>query len=145
MFVDLPVARAATPPRGSATVGTQMQQLRQSAAVRAGAMLVGATGVAPPLIAGVMVRAMGGVRAMNLVVSNIPGPQQPFYMNGSRLLEVYPAVPLNPTNQGLTVGVLSYDGRVFFGLLADARLDPGVEVASAALEGALEELLTLAG
>jgi diacylglycerol O-acyltransferase / wax synthase len=144
VFVDLP-AHVADPAARIRAVGAQMQQLRQSAAVRAGAMLVGATGVAPPLIAGVMVRAMGGVRAMNLVVSNIPGPQQAFYMNGSRLLEVYPAVPLNPTNQGLTVGVLSYDGRVFFGLLGDARLDPGVEVAAAALETALEELLSLAG
>ena len=41
-------------------------------------------------------------------------------MNGSRLLEVYPAVPLNPATR-LSV-VISYDGRVFFGLLADARL-----------------------
>jgi hypothetical protein len=92
-----------------------------------------------------MVRAMGGVRAMNLVVSNVPGPQQPFYMNGSRLLEVYPAVPLNPTNQGLSVGVMSYDGRVFFGLLADGRLDPPVEVASDALGRALDELSALGG
>ena len=66
-------------------------------------------------------------------------------MNGSRLLEVYPAVPLNPANQGLSVGVLSYDGCVFFGLLADARLDPGVEVAAAALEAALEDLVRLTG
>ena len=36
-----------------------------------------------------------------------------------RLHEVYPLVPLNPANQGLTVGVLSYDGRVCFGMLAD--------------------------
>jgi hypothetical protein len=90
-----------------------------------------------------MVRAIGGVRAMNLVVSNVPGPQQPFYMNGSRLLEVYPAVPLNPTNQGLSIGVMSYDGRVFFGLLADGRLEPGVEVASEALGDALAELVAL--
>ena len=35
------------------------------------------------------------------------------------LREVYPAVPLNPRNQALTVGILSYDGGVHFGLLAD--------------------------
>jgi diacylglycerol O-acyltransferase / wax synthase len=93
----------------------------------------------------VMVRAMGGVRAMNLVVSNLPGPQQPFYMNGSRLLEVYPAVPLNPPNQGLSVGVLSYDGCVFFGLLADARLEPGVDVVADALDAALDEVVALTG
>jgi WS/DGAT/MGAT family acyltransferase len=142
VFVDLPV-REPDPAERVRVVRAQMQQLRESAAVRAGAMIVGATGVAPPLVAGMMVRAMGGIRAMNLVVSNVPGPQQTFFMNGSRLLEVYPAVPLNPTNQGLSVGVISYDGRVFFGLLADARLDPGVEVASEALGRALEELTAL--
>ena len=35
-----------------------------------------------------------------------------------------PVVPLNPASQGLTVGVLSYDGGVHFGLLADRDLDP---------------------
>jgi WS/DGAT/MGAT family acyltransferase len=144
VFVDLPVHEP-DPGERVRTVRAQMQQLRESAAVRAGAMLVGATGAAPPLVAGIMVRAIGGIRAMNVVVSNVPGPQQPFYMNGSRLLEVYPAVPLNPINQGLSVGVMSYDGRVFFGLLADARLEPGVEVASEALGRALDELTALGG
>jgi diacylglycerol O-acyltransferase len=140
VFVDLPVHEPDAAARIQ-RISAQMQQLRQSAAVRAGAMIAGATGAAPPLIAGVMVRAMGGVRAMNLVVSNVPGPQQAFYMNGSRLLEVYPAVPLNPPNQGLSVGVLSYDGRVFFGMLADAKLDPDVDVACAALDRALDEMV----
>jgi diacylglycerol O-acyltransferase len=144
VFVDLPVHEP-DPAERVRRVRAQMQTLRESAAVRAGAMIVGATGVAPPLVAGIMVRAMGGVRAMNLVVSNVPGPQQPFYMNGSRLLEVFPAVPLNPTHQGLSVGVISYDGRVFFGLLADGRLDPGVEVASDALARALDALTALRG
>jgi WS/DGAT/MGAT family acyltransferase len=144
VFVDLPVHEP-DPAERVRLVSAQMQQLRQSAAVRAGAVLVGATGQAPPLVAGLMVRAMGGVRAMNLVVSNIPGPQQPFYMNGSRLLEVYPAVPLNPANQGLSVGVMSYDGFVHFGLLADARLEPDVDVAARALGEALHEIVALAG
>ena len=122
-----------------------MQELRQSAAVRAGAILVGATGQAPPIVASMMVRAMGNVRAFNLVVSNLPGPQMPFYMNGSKLLEAYPAVPLNPPNQGLTVGVLSYDGCIYFGLLADAKLDPALDVAAGALDEALEDVLALAG
>ena len=50
----------------------------------------------PPTLA----RAMGGVRAFNLVVSNVPGPQQPFWLNGCRLLAVHPAVPLNPADAG---------------------------------------------
>jgi diacylglycerol O-acyltransferase len=82
---------------------------------------------------------MSGVRAFNLVVSNGPGPQQPFWLNGQRLLEAYPAVPLNPANQGLTIGVLSYDGGVHFGLLADRDLDPPLGAMRAALEDAIND------
>ena len=87
-----------------------------------------------------LVRAMSGVRACNLVVSNLPGPQQPFYLNGCQMLEAFPLVPLNPANQGLSVGILSYDGGVYFGLLGDAGLDPPLEIAAAALRQALAEL-----
>jgi diacylglycerol O-acyltransferase len=140
VFVDLPV-HVNDPLERLRQVSATMAELKDSAAVRAGAMIVGATGWAPPAISSVMVRAMGGVRACNLVVSNIPGPQQPFYLGGSRLREIFPVVPLNPPNQGLSVGILSYDGGVFFGLLADAELDPPVEHAAAMLEVALAELI----
>jgi len=140
VFVDLPVTEP-DPAARIAKIGEQMRAIKASAAVRAGAILVGATGQAPPLVSSMMVRALGNVRAMNLVVSNVPGPTQAFYMNGAKLLEAYPAVPLNPPNQGLSVGILSYDGQVFFGLLADARLDPPVEAAAEALDAALDEVL----
>jgi hypothetical protein len=87
---------------------------------------------------------MGSVRAFNLVVSNVPGPQQPFYLDGIRLREVYPVVPLNPANQGMSVGVLSYDGLVCFGLLADRDLEPPLSTAAAGLIAALGELRALA-
>jgi hypothetical protein len=102
--------------------------------------MVGAAGAAPPLVSALLARAMSGVRAFNLVVSNVPGPQEPFYLNGARVLECYPVVPLNPANQGLSVGVLSYDGGVFFGLLADRELDPPLTVAAEGLREALEEI-----
>jgi diacylglycerol O-acyltransferase / wax synthase len=143
VFVDLPV-HVNDPVERLRVVAATMADLKDSAAVRAGAMIVGATGWAPPAISSVMVRAMGGVRACNLVVSNIPGPQQPFYLAGSRLREIFPVVPLNPPNQGLSVGILSYDGGVFFGLLADAELDPPVEHAGTMLEAALAELIETA-
>ena len=80
------------------------------------------------------------MRAFNLVVSNVPGPQQPFWLNGCRLLGIHPAVPLNPATQGLTVGIVSYDGSVCFGLLADRDLDPPLAVAADGLRIALAEL-----
>jgi hypothetical protein len=102
--------------------------------------MVGAAGWAPPLVSGVVARAMGTVRACNLIVSNVPGPQQPFYLNGVRMRTVYPIVPLNPSNQGLSVGIVSYDGQVSFGLLADRDLDPPLSTAAVGLIAALGEL-----
>jgi hypothetical protein len=102
--------------------------------------MVGAAGAAPPLVSAMLARALSGVRAFNLVVSNIPGPQQPLYLNRALLRAVYPIVPLNPANQGLTVGILSYNGGVFFGLLASRDLDPPLHVAADALRKALVEV-----
>ena len=140
VLVDLPAGEDDARERVR-RVAAEMREIKDSAAVRAGALLAGATGWAPPLVSSMLVRGMGGVRAFNLVVSNVPGPQQPFYLNGCRLLELYPVVPLNPGNQGLSVGILSYDGGVFFGLLADRDLDPPLAVAAEALETSLDELL----
>ena len=139
VLVDLPVAEPDPAARIRAIHAT-MTEIKDSAAVRAGALLVGASGWAPPLVSSTLARATGGVRAFNLVVSNVPGPQQPFWLNGCRLLAVHPAVPLNPATQGLTVGIVSYDGSVCFGLLADRDLDPPLEVADAGLRAALAEL-----
>jgi diacylglycerol O-acyltransferase len=139
VFVDLPVHEPALADRVAA-IGAQTRELKASAAVQAGALMVGASGWAPPLVSGLLARAMGSVRAFNLVVSNIPGPQLPFYLNGVKMCEVYPVVPLNPANQGLTVGVLSYDGTICFGLLADRDLEPSLEDAAQALREELAEL-----
>jgi diacylglycerol O-acyltransferase / wax synthase len=140
VLVDLPVDGAG-PAERIAAVHEAMASIKDSAAVRAGAILVGASGWAPPLVSSALARAMSGVRAFNLVVSNVPGPQQPFYLNGCRLLAAHPVVPLNPASQGLSVGILSYDGQVCFGLLADRDLAPPVSAIAAALREALEETL----
>lgn len=144
VLVDLPLAER-DPLERVRIIHARMAELRDSAAVRAGALMVGAAGAGPPLLAGAVTRALGTVRAFNLVVSNVPGPQFPLWMNGARLLALHPAVPLNPAHQRLDVGVLSYDGRLGFGLLADGRLEPGAGVAAAALDAALAELGAAAG
>ncbi|GAC1435577.1 MAG: wax ester/triacylglycerol synthase family O-acyltransferase [Solirubrobacteraceae bacterium] len=140
VLVDLPADLEDAHERVRA-VRSGWRLLKESAGGRAGALRVGASGAAPPLVSAMLARAMSGVLAFNLVVSNIPGPQQPLYMNGSRVRAVYPVVPLNPSNQGLSVGVFSYDGGVYFGLLADRALQPPLAVCAAALQDTLDELL----
>jgi diacylglycerol O-acyltransferase / wax synthase len=138
VFVDLPLRGA--PLERLERISQEMTEVKRSAQVRAGALIVGATGLAPPLVSSLAVRAMSGPRMFNLVVSNVPGPQETFYLAGVPLREVYPAVPLNPRSQALTVGILSYDGGVHFGLLADRDAVPDVSDAAAGLERALAVL-----
>jgi diacylglycerol O-acyltransferase len=142
VFVDLPLR--GEPLERLAQVSAAMTEVKNSAQVRAGALIVGATGLAPPLVSSLAVRAMSGPRMFNLVVSNVPGPQQTFYLGGIPLREVYPAIPLNPRNQALTVGILSYDGGVHFGLLADRDAIPDVTDAAVGLERALAVLTATA-
>jgi WS/DGAT/MGAT family acyltransferase len=63
-------------------------------------------------------RLAGARRASNLVVTNVPGPQFPVFLNGARLLESYPLVPLFENN-ALGIALFGYDGRIFWGCNAD--------------------------
>ncbi|MCW8926738.1 MAG: wax ester/triacylglycerol synthase family O-acyltransferase [Xanthomonadales bacterium] len=55
------------------------------------------------------------------VLTNVPGPQQPLYLAGSKIREMMFWVPQNG-NIGLGISILSYNGQVLFGLISDRRL-----------------------
>jgi WS/DGAT/MGAT family acyltransferase len=109
-------------------------------AVAAGALLrVG--GFAPPTLHSLGARAANSFpkRIFNLVVTNVPGPQQPLYAGTARMTEMYPVMPL-VRNQALAIGVTSYDGGVYFGLNGDRDGMSDVDVLARMLEESLEEL-----
>ena len=85
-------------------VHEQMAKLKDSAAVRAGALLVGASGWAPPLVSSALARAMSGVRAFNLVVSNLPGPAAAVLPRGR-------AARARPPDRAAEPRVAGADGR----------------------------------
>jgi len=74
------------------------------------------------------------------VITNVPGPQFPLYAQGAPMLASYPVVPLMP-GQGLSVGVTSYDGQVYYGLNADRTAMPDLAVFAQCVTDALDELL----
>jgi WS/DGAT/MGAT family acyltransferase len=57
------------------------------------------------------------------VLTNVPGPRQSLYLAGSKIREMMFWVPQNG-NIGLGISILSYNGKVFFGLISDRRLVP---------------------
>jgi WS/DGAT/MGAT family acyltransferase len=61
----------------------------------------------------------------NLVISNVPGPQIPLYLAGARLLANYP-VSVITDGMGLNITVMSYDGHMDFGIVADREQMPDV-------------------
>ncbi len=79
-------------------------------------------------------------RGYQLLVTNVPGPQEPVYMAGQRLSEVYPALPLTG-HRALAIGVTSYAGRVFYGLVGDHDAMSDLDVLAQCLDEALVELV----
>ena len=142
VFVDLPLH--GEPLDRLTRINAETTAAKGSAQVQAGALIVGATGLAPPVVSSLAVRAMSEARMFNLVVSNVPGPQQTFYLDGVPLLEVFPTVPLNPRNQALSIGIVSYDGGVYFGLQGDRDALPDLDEAAAGLQHAVREMVALA-
>jgi diacylglycerol O-acyltransferase len=108
--------------------------------------LIALTGFAPPTLHALGARAARGLsrRLFNLVVTNVPGPQVPLYAAGSRMLEVFPVVPL-ASGQGLAIGMTSYHGRVFFGLNADRDSVGDVDVLADLIEQQVAELVEAVG
>ena len=79
----------------------------------------------------------------NVVVSNVPGPDFPLYLDGAELVASYPMGPVME-GAGLNVTVLSYQDNVDFGFLACAELVPDVWDLADDIEAAMKDLLAAA-
>jgi WS/DGAT/MGAT family acyltransferase len=140
-LVDLPVGEANPRVRLSRLRYAMRGVVEDSQAVRADT-LVALTGFAPSTIHALGVRAARGLsrRLFNLVITNVPGPQVPLYAAGSRMLEVFPVVPLI-RGQGLSIGMTSYDGHVYVGLNADRDIVGDVDLLASLIEQEVGQLL----
>ena len=144
-FVELPVSEPDPVVRLHQVSYAMTGHKESNQAVGADA-LVALSGFAPPTLHALGARLAGGFtrRMFNLVVTNVPGPQNPLYANGARMLEVFPVVPL-AKGQAVVVGLTSYNGGVFYGLNADRDALPDVDVLAACIEESLAELVEAVG
>ena len=78
-------------------------------------------------------------RLFNLVVTNVPGPQVPLYLLGRPMAGLYPVVPL-ALRQALGIAIMSYHGRLGFGLMGDYDAMPDLESLATDLERAVDAL-----
>ena len=95
---------------------------------------------APPVLLAPTAAINFSTRLFNLLVTNFPGPQVPFYVLGRELTGIYP-VGFLARNHALAIAILSYNGRVGFGILADPAALPDAERIVGHLGESLAELL----
>ncbi len=95
---------------------------------------------APPVLLTPTAAINFSTRLFNLLVTNFPGPQIPFYVLGRELTAINP-VGFLARNHALAIAILSYNGNVSFGILSDPTSIPDGEALTEHVDAAFEELL----
>ena len=123
VFLDLPVGEA-NPLRRLECVAASMRALKRSKQAALTFGLLAAVGMAPVALQRMALELFS--RKATTVATNVPGPQMPLYLAGCEVTELMFWVPQNGS-VGLGLSILSYNGRVHFGLIADGKRVPDPE------------------
>ncbi|HEY5052907.1 MAG TPA: wax ester/triacylglycerol synthase family O-acyltransferase [Solirubrobacterales bacterium] len=106
------------PARRLRVVSEQMEGLKRSKQALGAEVISRFNDFAPPTLLAQASRVNFSTRLFNLIVTNVPGPQIPLYVLGRELEEVFPVAFL-PESHTMAVAIMSYNGHLGFGLLAD--------------------------
>jgi WS/DGAT/MGAT family acyltransferase len=136
VYVDDPVERLRVVQKG-------MGELKESKQALGAEVIAGLQDFAPPTLLAQASRLNFSTRLFNLIVTNVPGPQFPLYLLGREMEEIVPIAFL-PENHALAIAIMSYNGKVDFGLLADYDAMPDLDAVGEHLEESLAELLEAA-
>ncbi|MEA2330947.1 MAG: diacylglycerol O-acyltransferase / wax synthase [Thermoleophilaceae bacterium] len=133
VYVEDPVERLRLVQEG-------MGNLKQSKQALGAEVIAGLTDFAPPTLLAQASRLNFSTRLFNLIVTNVPGPQFPLYLLGREMLDIVPIAFL-PEDHALAIAIMSYNGKIDFGLLGDYDAMPDIEEFGGMLEESLAELL----
>jgi len=123
-----------TPPSSTKRAKEQLQGLSKAAIIQYSALLTS------PFMLQLIPGAAGRIRpAFNLVISNVPGPEETLYFRGARLEAVYPmSIPVHGLALNITCN--SYAGRVDFGFIGCRDTLPRLQRLAVHCGDALPEL-----
>jgi diacylglycerol O-acyltransferase / wax synthase len=144
LLYELPV-HLADPVERLEAVHRQMTELKTSHISDAAEVVTTIGNLVPPMLIGPLSRAAVrstnrfGQHSLNTVTTNVPGPQFSLFCLGHEMLEYRPYVPIS---HGLRVGtaILSYRGRLFFGVTGDYETMPDVGVLASAVPAEIARL-----
>ena len=126
-----------------ALVREGMTELKDSKQALGAKVIAALQDLAPPRRLADASRINFSTRLFNLLATNIPGPQFPLYLLGRELESLVPVAFL-AENHALAIAIMSYNGNVDFGLIADYDAVPDLDQLGGYLEEALDELLAAA-
>jgi hypothetical protein len=118
-----------------------MTRLKEANQAGGFALLTRLSEMVPPWVqaaAGAMM-PNGGQTLFNVVCTNVPGPQIPLYICGREMTEHWPLVPLSG-GLGLNFCLTSYNGALYWGIVADPNLVPRVWDVGNAIRASFDEL-----
>jgi WS/DGAT/MGAT family acyltransferase len=136
VYVQDPVARLHV-------ISQAMEGLKDSKQALGAEVLASLEALAPPTILAQASRLNFSTRLFNLLVTNVPGPQFPLYVLGRRLEDLFPVAFL-PKRHALAVAIMSYNGRMDFGLLGDYDALPELDRLAGMVEESTAELVAAA-
>ena len=144
ILADLPV-HIADPAERLAAVQAGLQALKAGKEAMAGESLVRLGRYSLYSLTSWGVRLAFGLpqREIVTVTTNVPGPQQPLYGMGRRLVEIIPYVPIAATLR-TGIAIFTYCGTVTFGITGDFAANPDLDVLACGVEHDLSELLAAA-
>ena len=136
VYVEDPVARLRT-------VREAMDGIKSSKKALGAEVISRFNDFAPPTLLAQAARINFSTRLFNLIVTNVPGPQIPLYVLGRELLDIFPVAFL-PENHALAIAIMSYNGKIDFGLLGDYDSMEDVTLIAEGIEAEIKQLLEAA-
>jgi diacylglycerol O-acyltransferase len=124
-------------------VRQEMGSVKESKQALGAEVIAGLQDFAPPTLLAQASRLNFSTRLFNLIVTNVPGPQLPLYLQGRELQQIIPVAFL-PEDHALAIAIMSYNGSLDFGLLGDYDAMPDMDFVAAAIEETTDELLAAA-